>query len=302
LKLNKMPASKRTSQHRPLRDAWLPRPAFLQPSTAHDNAEIEELDLSHIDENPLIYFLNPTPSSYGPEDDDGLGGGGGGGDMDFDMEFDAGIEDAKHPPPIVRSVSPSSLGGLSRPPTPPRSPATPDLESDLSATPDDDNDHEQYDYMAVSSSWLPRRFKDKFRARLEPAVAAYSSPPRSPPPGAAMSRGRAVTRPGGGSFSTSGRRVKPARLSPHAWREPSPDVWAIEEETAEEMGEGSEMEQSGMGGDFGFVAGEEGEAVSMARAVDIPAAKPQKKNSKTKTKKRVRFALPALEDDGRGVH
>ncbi|KAL2162831.1 hypothetical protein VTH06DRAFT_6667, partial [Thermothelomyces fergusii] len=91
---------------------------------------MENLNLADMGEDPLIYFLTPAPPSYAADDD-----------VDFDMDFDAGIEDAKHPPPIIRSVSPSSLSRLSRgpprPPTPPKSPSTPDLDDSLSATPDD---------------------------------------------------------------------------------------------------------------------------------------------------------------------
>jgi hypothetical protein len=71
----------------------------------------------------------------------------------------------------------------------------------------------------------------------------------------------------------------PSRLSPYAWREPSPDVWSIEEEPENELH--SEMEGSSFIEEG--VAGVDGKT----RAVDIPAAKPKKK---------VRFVLPAVED------
>jgi len=300
---------------------------LLRPSVERDEAEIEDLSLAGMDEDPLIYFLTPTPSSYAADDG-----------MDFDMEFDAGIEDAKHPPQIVRSVSPSSLGGLSRPPprppTPPRSPSTPDLDYGLSATPDE---YEQYDYM--EDSWpppppaskrgsplsLPRRLKDKFKGHHaggssgSPDTLAPPAPPHSPRLSSSSARGRATSRAGpnpiaasSSSSSSSGRpstrrsRATAGRLSPHAWREPSPDVWAIEEEPEEpeqpeeemlmhasELGEqsgGSFVEDHPHGGPGSMVAvmGERGKA----RAVDIPAAKP---------KKRVRFVLPAV-DVGRSAY
>jgi hypothetical protein len=260
---------------------------FLQPSIERDDGEIEDLNLSNMDEDPLMYFLTPAP--YSCSGDDG---------MDFDMEFDAGIEDAKHPSPIIRSVSPSSLEGLSRPPprppTPPRSPATPDLDYDLSGTTPDE--HEQYDYM--ESSWppsrtsssmsLPRRLKDKFKVH-HPKQDFGHQDSLAPPP-RTSSRGRATSRTVGGpqqSFTapTVGRRSRaaPARLSPHAWREPSPDVWAIEEEPEAELhsevGDGSFLEED---------AGARGNT----SPVDIPAAKP---------KKRVRFVLPAVAVDDRGA-
>lgn len=294
-----MPPSKPSAQFPP-RDAWYPSQVLLQPSLERDDAEIEDLDLARMDDDPFIYFLTPTPSSYA--EDAG---------MDFDMEFDAGIEDAKHPPQIVRSVSPSSLVGLSlpppRPPTPPRSPATPELEYDLSTTPED---HEGYDYM--DNSWpprrgvpmsLPRRLKDKFRGHTPTTTPdgadTLQLPPGAVPPrtssassssSSSSTRGRAVSRSGGpgpgagfassSSSSSGGRRHRgrPARLSPHAWREPSPDVWAIEEETEEEVM--SEMEEEGGKGEGAVV-------------VDIPAAKP---------KKRVRFVLPVVEYGRQGKY
>ncbi|KAK3297090.1 uncharacterized protein B0H64DRAFT_416306 [Chaetomium fimeti] len=285
LEINRMPASRSSAQHPP-RDSWLSNPMFLQPSIERDDAEIEDLTLSNMDEDPLMYFLTPAPYSCSGEES-----------MDFEMEFDAGIEDAKRPTQIIRSVSPSSLEGLSRPPprppTPPRSPATPDLDYDLSGTPDE---YEQYDYM--ESSWpprrtssvsLPRRLKDKFKVHHPKQDAGHSDslvpPPPSPYPPRTSSRGRATSRTTSGSqqpfaASTTGRRSRaaPARLSPHAWREPSPDVWAIEEEPEAELhsevGDGSFLEDARAGS---------------ASPVDIPAAKP---------KKRVRFVLPPMEDRG----
>ncbi|KAK4127956.1 hypothetical protein N657DRAFT_564927 [Parathielavia appendiculata] len=280
-----MPVSTHSAQHQ-LRDPWLPAQVLLQPRVEHDEAEIEDLDLSKMDEDPLIYFLTPSPSSY-VEDDT----------LDFDMDFDAGIEDPKHPPPIVRSVSPSSLAGLSRPTprpaTPPRSPATPDLEYDLSATPDE---NEHYDYM--DQSWppkpssapsLPRRLKDKFRGhpRMDTDITDNLAPPASPYSSHASSRGRAVARLGpkptasnGGSSRARRPIGTPSRLSPHAWREPSPDVWSIEEQPEEEME--NEM------GDNRLIDEGAGDASGETRAVDIPAAKPKKK--------KVRFVLPSAED------
>ncbi|KAK4157499.1 hypothetical protein C8A00DRAFT_29500 [Chaetomidium leptoderma] len=296
-----MPASQSTARHH-LRDSWLPAQVLLQPGVSRDETDIQDLDLAKMDEDPLIYFLTPTPSSFAEDEA-----------MDFDMEFDAGIEDTKHPPQVVRSVSPSSLEGLSRPPprppTPPRSPATPDLDYDLSATPDE---HEHYDYM--DDSWppprranplsLPRRLKDKFRGHHVGSPDSLAPPPASSPylhpssysspssSSTTSSRGRASSRSSGPkliSSSSSSRRSRgstaaPARLSPHAWREPSPDVWSIEEETEQDM------DMSGGGGsgsEMGGYGGEGGEGGEGGAAVDIPAAKPRK---------RVRFVLPAMDD------
>ncbi|KAH6626801.1 hypothetical protein B0J18DRAFT_425689, partial [Chaetomium sp. MPI-SDFR-AT-0129] len=214
--------------------------------------------------------------------------------MDFDMEFDAGIEDAKRPLPMVRSVSPSSLEGLSRPPirppTPPRSPSTPDLYHDLSATPDD---YDHYHFMEGSRSprhnspsSLPRHPRDKFRGHPKqqdlPSPYNLFPPPASPRNNASRDRARYNTSPKpiipvsspSSSSARQSRGMSSSRLSPHAWHEPSPDVWAIEEEPEAEVL--SEMEDSyytedGIG----------------SRAVDIPAAKPKKK---------VRFVLPTADE------
>ncbi|UNI22385.1 hypothetical protein JDV02_008277 [Purpureocillium takamizusanense] len=93
-----------------------------------------------------------------------------------------------------------------------------------------------------------------------PSLSLYASPSSSPPP----LRGRShVARPRFGQQRSASARARPGgRL----WREPSPDVWSIEEETEEEM-----ARSEGGGGDD---------------AVKKTAAKP---------KKRVRFVLPDAE-------
>ncbi|KAL2025175.1 hypothetical protein VTK56DRAFT_177 [Thermocarpiscus australiensis] len=279
-----MPASK-PSVPQPLRNSWPAQQVLLQPGVEGDDAEIEGLDLGNFkaDEDPLIYFLAPTTPTV-EEDGDS---------MEFEMEFDAGIEDAKHPPQIVRSVSPSSLLGLSRPPprppTPPRSPATPDLVYDMAATPD-----ELDDYMPAASATryaggfsIPLRLKDltagKFKGRQNhaeyPDTLLPAAWPHSPH---ASNRGRAMTRPGPKPVSPSEEidvrvrrhRTMPTRLSPHAWREPSPDVWAIEEEAEKELDSDTAQTVDEDGGPA---------AAPKAWAIDIPAAQPKKK---------VRFVLP----------
>ncbi len=67
------------------------------------------------------------------------------------------------------------------------------------------------------------------------------------------------------------------RRSVHSWREPSPDVWSIEEEPDAEHE-----------GDMDDSIVQDGREAKVARAhmVDVAAAKP---------KKRVRFLLPARE-------
>lgn len=254
----------------------------LRPSIEPDDAEIDDLDLSYIDDDPFNYFLTPAPSS---QDDD----------IDMDMDFDAGIENSKRRVPIVRSVSPSSLGGgitglPARPPTPPRSLGSnsPEPDLDMAPTPEDDGEA----YLRFSSSpvtppynlpFTLRDFADaRSKARKDKGKTTAAATLLSPAPvhgGPSFGRGRLSRRPGprplGAALDARGRtRSWSGRLSPHAWREPSPDVWSIEEETEEDIAN-SEMSDSvlseGRGG---------------TQAIDIPAAKP---------KKRVRFVLPVQE-------
>lgn len=256
----------------------------LRSSIEHVDAEAQMggLDLSYVDKDPLNYFLTPAPSS----DDEAV-------DV---MDFDAGIEDAKHPAPIVRSVSPSTLDGLSRlgarPPTPPRGPGSPspELDMDMAPTPeeeeDDDDDGEEYLRLGGSLPLcLPFSLRDfaamRAKGRRErESKAGNNGLLLSPAPlhagHSSSARGRSAHRPGprpivAGSVKgrLRGMGLAPSRSSPHAWREPSPDVWSIEEEPEQEDG----------GGDMG----EDGRK---AGAIDIAAAKPRKK---------VRFVLPARE-------
>jgi hypothetical protein len=250
----------------------------LHPSIEPDDAEIDDLDLSCIDDDPFNYFLTPAPSS---QDDD----------LDMEMDFDAGIEDSKRHVPIVRSVSPSSLdGGLTslplRPPTPPRSFGSHSPEPDLDMAPTPEDDSEAYLRFGSSPATppynLPFTLKDFANARNKArkdrgktSAATLLSP--TPMHGAPSSgRGRLSHRPGPrplGALDARGRtRSWSGRLSPHAWREPSPDVWSIEEETEEDV----------VNSEVGDSAMSEGRTL----AIEIPAAKP---------KKRVRFVLPVQE-------
>lgn len=160
-----MPASSTTSAAYGWRESWPPAQIRLQQAAStgdhssngtgamvkeESRDDIHDDDMQLTDDNPLVYFLTPTPllstdedgdsyfvddsdsSSffYNENDNDDDTGFYSGGGMDF--EFDAGIEDTSHPQPIIRSVSPSSLaeslgdnGGRTsrrsiRPWTPPR--------------------------------------------------------------------------------------------------------------------------------------------------------------------------------------
>ena len=262
----------------------------------------EDGDLSLIDDDPLTYFLTPAPAFDDDDDDQDAAM------MDFD--FDAGIEDAKHPPQIVRSVSPSSLDGLAlpppRPPTPPRSPPA-RLSPDPESTTDEDDDEEyiRFGTGRLHTLGIPFTLRDfatlkarkAAKSKAAAAVATTTSlvPPPSPPsalhaPTAISARGRPAARfgssplgpryGGGGGGTARGRpRSFPSRRrSPRAWREPSPDVWSIEEETEEDVN--SEMDRR--------AAAEEATVDTTDKNTpEVVTVKPKKK---------VRFVLPVKED------
>lgn len=220
--------------------------------------------LEDIDDNPLTYFLTPTPG------DDVAGVG------DDDMVFDAGIEDASQPRDIVRSVSPSSLEGLGKPKA---CAASPDLDSDGLTDDDDDHHHHYIRFSPGSPSRLaPLRniAIDGLRLRTASPVHGRAadgllSPASYPAP---RTRGRSSVRTQRvGQARSVSARPRPGRL----WREPSPDVWSIEEGTEEDM---MRSQTAGKGCESGSGAGE-------ARAAD--------KKTAVKPKKRVRFLLPARE-------
>lgn len=278
----------------------------LQPRAEYNDAEIEPMDLSKMDDDPISYFLTPAPLLE-PRNED---------PMDFEMDFDAGIEDFKHPPPIVRSVSPSSLEGLSllphhhRPPTPPKSPGTPDSSADQPLTPDDHEDYIRFAALKGRSLTFPIRLADiagrKFKSHhtgqdtsfLSPEVTAMDSPVRVPSPHSGYTT---TSNKYGAPPAPRGRirTMPPRRRSPHSWRQPSPDVWSIEEETQDAIESEVGAEESHRssppltGGAVVVVAPGEPDAAASrvmtrarARAIEIPAAKPTK---------RVRFVLPVLD-------
>jgi hypothetical protein len=242
------------------RDSWPPTQVRLDASLPS-----EDNSLDNIDDDPLTYFLTPAPIL------DAMG------DIDM-MDFDAGIEDLNHPREIVRSVSPSSLNGLSRPH--PRE-ASPEL-SDGSAP---DYDDEEYIRFQPHTLGLPFNLRDftidgikmKPKSPAGPTVTADAllSPSSFHVPTAqGRSQARGHVR---GRVRTASARHRPQ----HLWREPSPDVWSIEEETEEEIT--SEMSGSvGVRSDFG----DEMEKIHN-HTLETPAAKPKKK---------VRFVLPAREE------
>jgi hypothetical protein len=250
------------------RESWPPTQVHINPfATAKD--EPRPL-LEDIDDDPLTYFLTPAPGF----EDDGI--------ETSIMDFDAGIEDTSHPREIVRSVSPSSLTGTTKPKlsSPLYRPATPEFDSDVPTTDDED---EEEDYITA----------DNFRlitlselAIDGPRLRRANKPPRSPLSGGRPSqlpsrgsfpqpsqRGRGSLRPGAPQRNFSSPTLMRARHN-RLWREPSPDVWAIEEETEEEM-------MSEMGGSFMSEAGTENDVLSQR---DLARG--------GKMVKKVRFVLP----------
>jgi len=255
----------------------------LAGSTAHDGVVVADDMDAAMDEDPLTYFLTPAPALEDQDD----------GDMEMEFGFDAGFGTGNDADEIVRSVSPSSLDGMSlpppRPPTPPKSPParlSPDPES---ATDDEDEEYIRFGIGPHHTIGLPFSLRDFASMKSRKAAKGKSSaiditPPSSPrsslaPTAAARGRSAALygsSPPGSRYNSTRGRtRSASARRSPHVWREPSPDVWSIEEETEEDV--------SDVGS---HVANEDLATKRVNNNLEVPAAK---------LKKRVRFVLPIKE-------
>ncbi|KAI1173717.1 hypothetical protein F4777DRAFT_428767 [Nemania sp. FL0916] len=247
----------------PTTGLWPSSPSRFPPALDEDkdglSTDDEDIDSSSRPENPLKYFLTPAT----PGDDE----------MEFEFDFDAGIEDSSSPRQIVRSISPSTLDGLRR--YKPKS-----KEADYNK-PEEDSDDDEEDYIRFTPQRsLPFGLEDYFdyprhgspshaispssEALLSPSSFHVGSPtgrlakPFSPPPPRRAIRGRPALR-------TLQRR--------HSWREPSPDVWSIDEEPEKET-------RSEMG--LSLENLEDGKTLP----IDIPAAKPRKK---------VRFVLPVKE-------
>ncbi|KAL7899041.1 hypothetical protein HDV63DRAFT_77606 [Trichoderma sp. SZMC 28014] len=240
------------------RESWPPTQIRLTPTnmSIKKRSSIEPRPLlEDIDDDPLTYFLTPIPDE--DEDDEMMM------DLDLDvdmMDFDAGIEDASQPREAVRSVSPSSLEGLRKPDS--NRPATPESDSDALTT-DDDDEEEYIRFSPASPSSMLSPLRDlameslRFRSKTPVfglTTNALLSPNSFPAPTSSRGRGRTNNR---ASPRLQTRSLSARVRENHLWREPSPDVWSIEEETEEEL-----MSDGG---------------------VDIVAEKP---------KKRVRFVIP----------
>ncbi|KAI1812223.1 hypothetical protein GGS20DRAFT_558880 [Poronia punctata] len=239
---------------------WPASPSRIPPGLDEDrdglSTDDEDFDHASRHEEPLKYFLTPaTPAEE---------------ELEFDFDFDAGIEDSNSPRRIVRSVSPSTLDGLKRYKSKSKS-------RDCAIIDDDEDDEEDYIRFTPQKS-LPFGLEDYFDhprhspsssarsrnadASLSPTAFHVGSPrgrpakPFTPPPRRPV-RGRPTT-------ATLQRR--------HSWREPSPDIWYIEEEPDKEC-----MSEMGLSTE---------DLDHRTQPIDIPASKP---------KKRVRFVLPIRE-------
>ena len=268
-----LPADAYRSMHRqswPPSGLWPSSPSRIPPALDEDkdglSTDDEDIDNLARPENPLKYFLTPAT----PKEEE----------LEFEFDFDAGIEDSNSPRQIVRSVSPSTLDGLRR-----YKPRSKDADcailDDYDDDDEDDDDGEEYIRFTPQKS-LPLALDDYFDGprRSSPNRRASDSL-LSPSPSfhVGSPRGRLAKRFAPPPPPPS-RRVGPLCRTlqrRHSWREPSPDVWSIDEEpekeTRSEMGLSTEDLDDA--------------AEKKTQPIDIPAAKPRKK--------KVRFVLPVTE-------
>lgn len=209
------------------RDSWPPTQVRLerQSSKEHRPPLAEE-----IDQDPLTYFLTPSIEEDPNDEFDSE-------DEDDDAFLDAGIEDPTRPSEPVRCVSPSTLGGALR-----DCPSSPEMDT---ASEEEGDEHENTTPTKSRYYSPPPSAHPRWPAP-DTSVSASSSmfllrPPRSPPQHGYVLRGRPGLRDRSVSAPTpvAGRRPSHLRL----WREPSPDVWSIEEEDEEEGQAGQEQDE-----------------------------------------------------------
>jgi hypothetical protein len=255
------------------RDSWPPTQVRLDPVLPSVEPALED-----IDDDPLTYFLTPAPAVE---------------DVDIDdmLDFDAGIEDSNHRREIVRSVSPSSLDGLSRPKSR-RSSPEPELSDGPS--PYDDDSEEEYIRFQPKAIGLPFNLMDFTVDGVKMKPRSFTAPVGSGnaltadtllSPSSVHAPGNRGRTPARGLGHSRTRSLSARRRPQHIWREPSPDVWSIEEETEEDLNSeiGSSVARSDIGEEDAHKKGEE-EAKN--KDLEVPAAKPKKK---------VRFVLPVKE-------
>ncbi|ERT02173.1 hypothetical protein HMPREF1624_00471 [Sporothrix schenckii ATCC 58251] len=342
-----MPASSHSSAAYGWRESWPPAQIHLQPAATtgdrrgDDAATVKEEtggdlhndNMQLTDDNPLVYFLTPTPllsvdddgESYFVDDSDSSSifhdnehdddtGFYFGTSMDF--EFDAGIEDDTYPQPIIRSVSPSSLSGtlgsggrtshtVMRPPTPPhsatarqpgRQPGNNNLTGadplmfdnmDTAVVYEDGENYIHFGDGDYSAHRSPSSSPTIDRTSPRSSSHALSPPPLSSSPGEPRSLPDIHDLYTHHRLNNSQTHLSVAgativrRRSPRSWRVPSPDVFSIEEETAEEL-------SSGVAASHGHPGRPHHDHHTSERHLHVEAAKPP-------LKKRVRFVLPGEE-------
>ncbi|KAI0006956.1 hypothetical protein F4779DRAFT_541413 [Xylariaceae sp. FL0662B] len=235
-------------------DSWSPSPDRHTPSLEDDSTSTDddELDVPLSRENPMLYFLTPPT----PKDEE----------LEFDFDFDAGIEDSSHRK-IIRTVSPATLDGLRK--------YKPKSRADECAILDDDEEDEE-DYIRFPPrQTLPFGFEKFFDKPKHTFTASETTEallsPRSFHVGSPRGRPAKHFAPPRHPFRGRSRSLSLQRR--HSWREPSPDVYSIEEEPEKET-----MSEMGLS-----VSDLEEGREKKTQPIDIPAAKP---------KKRVRFMLP----------
>ncbi|KAG6054707.1 hypothetical protein E4U17_003529 [Claviceps sp. LM77 group G4] len=229
-----MPSDATSSDTWSRRDSYPPTQIRLSRCNKNEPRPL----LQEMDENPLTYFLTPSGLDINIKDFDAE-----------DLLFDAGIEDSNHPRECIRSVSPSTLDGLSKM----RAKAvSPDFDAEIITTDDDDDDEEEEeededDYIRFPAPSPSRRSRSKgpenarSQCKISPvgrsratsdgflSTGTISSP--SSPTLRATPRGR--PRQSLAQRYSGGKKASPRPLQ--LWREPSLDVWPISEETEEDV-------------------------------------------------------------------
>lgn len=234
------------------RDSWPPTILRLHGEDLDDVAAIEDIDV-----NPFSYFLT-SPEEI---DDEVL------------EDLSAGIESDEDTTEPVREVSPSSLQRL-----------TEHVDDESHMTPHITRGFAlPVTLQAFTETHLSER-DEKTARRSE----AYDIPYHVPP--IPTLRGRRTVRlaPPGGRGRGQTRSLPGGR--PHAWREPSPDVWSIPEETEEEQDDSVDIISPLSLDNITSLPpqpAKQGKPSSGQGLFEQPTQSPLKK-----IKKKVRFALP----------
>lgn len=241
------------------RESWPPTKMHLtlprNPQNANNLAMDKEdnHDLSLVDDNPLSYFLTPALSEedetdYSTDDFDDDGS-----DEYMDFELDAGIEGASHLGPGIRSVSPSFLDRYTlprlRPPTPPRL-----SFADSNAKRGADEDDVVLDFPPGLHNDIATPYPEDEAGELweqSPPQLCFPTPSTDSSVGSPSSASQTFSssRPQlHHAANGSGRQgiMITRHRSPRSWREPSPEVFSIEEETEQQLEDSDLLEVGSM--------------------------------------------------------